>query len=141
MSGVGRPSRALRDRLRMPHHGPQVRQQAAVRIGNEGGGAAQMKEVAGHADTPPGAPATRTGTGPRTMRLSAKGSTPDLGRAAVDAPLQKGEVPDVGGAPLAMALDQLGQEVGLEAGRGGRAGDPPDLMLVRGVEVGQRGQK
>jgi len=48
MSGVGRPSRALRDRLRVPHHGPQVRKQAAVRIGNEGGGAAQMKEVAGH---------------------------------------------------------------------------------------------
>jgi len=40
-----------------------------------------------------------------------------------------------------MALDQLGQEVGLEAGRGGRAGHLLDLMLMLGVEVGQRGQK
>ena len=119
MSGIGRPSRALRDRLRVPHHGPHVRKQAAVRIGNEGGGAAKMKEVTGHAHAPPGAPATRTGAGQRTTRLSAKGSTPDLDRAAVDAPLQKGEVPDIGLPPLAMALGQLGQEVGLEAGRGG----------------------
>src|SRR3954471_21882457 len=100
-----------------------------------------MKGVAGHAHAPPGAPATRTGTGQRTTRLSAKGSTPDLDQAAVDAPLQKGEVPDVGLAPLAMALLQLRQEMGLEAGRGGRAGDPPDLMLVLGIDVGQRGQK
>ena len=66
-----------------------------------------MKEVAGHAHEPPGARATRTGTGPCTAPLSAKGSTPDLDRAAVDAPLQKSEVPDaIAGASDSRAASQ-----------------------------------